>query len=500
MTGLRKVLVANRGEIARRVFRTCRAQGIGTVAVFSEPDRAAPHVADADEAVAIGPAAAADSYLRVDRIIEAAKRTGADAIHPGYGFLSENPDLVAACDAAGIVFVGPPAQAMHLMGDKIRARDAMSAAKVPVVPGREDVQSHADARAAAEEIGYPLMIKASAGGGGKGMRIVRRTEDLDAAYDGARREAIAAFGDGRLFVERAVMHARHVEIQVMADTHGNVVHLCERDCSVQRRHQKVIEESPSPSKQMNPDVRARMGEVATRAARAVGYVGAGTVEFLFEETSEGARYYFLEMNTRLQVEHPVTEMVTGRDLVWDQLRVAMGEPLGYEQSDVTMRGHAVECRLYAEDPRSFLPRPGHASMVQWPAGPGIRIDAAVESGVDVSSHYDPMIAKLVAWGPDRAAAIARMQAALSQTVVLGVETNLSLHQRVLADEAFAAGAVSTRYLDERPDLVTEPEPGPMGDRVAIAAAAAMRLAGALDRSRDAAPIASAWRRSARWRN
>jgi acetyl-CoA carboxylase biotin carboxylase subunit len=500
MARLRKVLVANRGEIARRVFRTCRAHGIATVAVYSDPDRTAPHVADADEAVDIGPAAASASYLRTDRIIAAARQTGADAIHPGYGFLSENPDLVAACEAAGIVFVGPPAEAMHVMGDKIRARTAMANASVPVVPGRDHIESHADAAAAAAEIGYPLMVKASAGGGGKGMRIVHRPEDLESAYDAAAREAVAAFGDGRLFVERAVLTARHVEIQVMADAHGNVVHLGERDCSVQRRHQKVIEESPSPSPQMNPEVRAAMGDVATRAARAVGYRGAGTVEFLFEETDAGPRYYFLEMNTRLQVEHPVTEEVTGRDLVWDQLRVAAGEPLGYTQDDVKMRGHAVQCRIYAEDPRSFLPRPGTAELVVWPVGPGIRVDAAVESGVTVSSHYDPMIAKLVAWGPDRDRAIARMRAALDDTVILGVQTNLSLHQRVLAEPSFVAGAVSTRYLDERPALTAEAEPGPLRDRIAIAAAAAAQLASGLERGRAAAPVVSAWRSSATWRS
>jgi acetyl-CoA carboxylase biotin carboxylase subunit len=502
MPPITKVLVANRGEIARRVFRTCRERGIATVAVYSAADRGAPHVCDADEAVEIGPAAARESYLRVDRIVDAARRTGADAIHPGYGFLSEKPELVAACLDAGIVFVGPPVRAMEVMGDKIRSREAMTAAGVPVVPGVEDVRSLEAARDAAAAIGFPVMVKASAGGGGKGMRIVHRAEDLQAAYEGAAREAEAAFGDGRLFVERAVLRARHVEIQVMADTHGEVVHLGERDCSVQRRHQKVIEESPSSSAQMGPEVRAQMGDVATRAARAVGYVGAGTVEFLFEETEAGPRFYFLEMNTRLQVEHPVTEAVTGRDLVWDQLRVASGEPLGYRQADVHMQGHAVECRIYAEDPHTFLPRPGPVRVLRWPCTPCVRIDAAVEAGAEVSSHYDPMIAKVVAWGPDRATAIARMRAALADTVILGLETNLELHHRVLGDPDFCAGRITTRFLDEHPSLLRAGGHAE-GDLVAAVAAAAAISASARSASTTAsdAPRAAstAWRRAARWR-
>ncbi|MCA9649025.1 MAG: ATP-grasp domain-containing protein [Myxococcales bacterium] len=501
----RKVLVANRGEIARRVFRTCRERGIGTVAVFSEADRGAPHVLDADEAYCIGPAAARESYLRADRILEVARRSGADAIHPGYGFLSERPELVAACEAAGVVFVGPPAAAMEVMGDKVASRRAMIAAHVPVVPGVEDVSDVASALAAAQHTGFPVMVKASAGGGGKGMRVVHDPEDLPLAYESASREALASFGDGRVFVERAVMSARHVEIQIMADAHGNVVHLGERDCSVQRRHQKVIEESPSPSAQMSPEIRAQMGEVATRAARAVGYRSAGTVEFLFEETEDGPRFFFLEMNTRLQVEHPVTEAVTGRDLVWDQLRVAAGEPLGYGQDDVTFRGHAIECRIYAEDPVSFLPRPGPIHRLRWPQGASVRIDAAVRDGSEVSSHYDPMIAKMTAWGSDRRAALDRMRAALRDTVLLGIPTNIPLHLRILDEPDFADGRrVSTRYIDLHPQ-VTTPTPLAQDDPrcAAVAAAAAVRAARSVQGPATesvAEDEGRAWRESARWRS
>ncbi len=501
----RKVLVANRGEIACRVFRTCREQGIATVAVFSEADRGAVHVLDADEAYCIGPAPARDSYLVASKIIEAAQRSGADAIHPGYGFLSERSEFVAACDAAGITFVGPPGRAIEVMGDKVKARRAMLEAGVPVVPGVEDVSDVEAAVAAAASVGYPVMVKASAGGGGKGMRIVHEPEQLPRAFEGAAREALASFGDDRVFIERAVMRARHVEIQVMADAHGEVVHLGERDCSVQRRHQKVIEESPSPSPQMSPAVRAKMGEVATRAARAVDYRGAGTVEFLYEETDDGPRFYFLEMNTRLQVEHPVTEAITGRDLVWDQLRVAAGQPLGYGQDDVVLRGHAIECRIYAEDPVSFLPRPGPIHRVRWPSGPQVRIDAAVRDGSEVSTYYDPMIAKLTTWGPDRRAALARMRAALRDTVLLGIPTNIPLHLRVLEEPDFVDGReVSTRYLDRHPAL-TEPVSASPDDprRVAAAAAAAVRAARSTVAIASELPSAPdegrAWRESGRWR-
>ncbi|PRQ03257.1 Acetyl-/propionyl-coenzyme A carboxylase alpha chain [Enhygromyxa salina] len=450
-----KILVANRGEIALRVFRTCRERGIRTVAVYSDGDRNAPHVAGADEAVHIGPTPSAESYLRADKIIAAAQQTGADAIHPGYGFLSERASFVEACAAAGIVFIGPGTRAMELMGDKVRARKAMIAAGVPLVPGREDVDDVEAALEAAAEIGYPLMLKASAGGGGKGMRVVHDEAELRRGFAAAKREAEAAFGDGRLFVERAVMAARHVEIQLMADAHGEVVYLNERDCSVQRRHQKVIEEAPSPGAQMTPAVRRAMGEVACRVAKAVDYVGAATVEFLFEEQDGGEpRFYFLEMNTRLQVEHPVTEMTTGRDLVWDMIRVAAGRPLGYTQAEVGLDGHAIECRIYAEDPLRFLPSPGPLLRLRWPEGPALRVDAAVREGCEVSSHYDPMIAKLVAWGPTRAVAIERMRRALEDTVVLGIECNIAFHLRVLAEPDFRAGRFDTHYIDRHPSLTS----------------------------------------------
>ncbi len=501
----RKVLVANRGEIARRVFRTCREHGIGTVAVFSEADRGSPHVLDADEAYCIGPAPARESYLVGEKIIDAALRSGAEAIHPGYGFLSERAVFAEACKAAGVIFVGPPGAAMEVMGDKVAARRAMKDAGVPVVPGVEDVTDVKAAQAAAAEIGYPVMVKASAGGGGKGMRVVHDPSRLASAFEGAAREALAAFGDGRIFIERAVMRARHVEIQVMADAHGGAVYLGERDCSVQRRHQKVIEESPSPSPQMSPEVRAAMGEVAVRAARAVDYRSAGTVEFLFEETDAGPRFYFLEMNTRLQVEHAVTEAITGRDLVWEQLRVAAGQPLGYTQADVELRGHAIECRIYAEDPSTFLPRPGPVHRVHWPHGANLRIDAAVRDGSEVSSYYDPMIAKVTAWGPDRSAALARMRTALRDTVLLGIPTNIPLHLRILGEPDFVDGReVTTRYLDVHPELM-QPQALAADDprRVAVAAAAAVQAAaGALG---VAAAVTTAddegraWRESARWR-
>ncbi len=496
----RKILVANRGEIAVRVFRTCAEHGIATVAVYSEADREALHVDAADEAVCIGAAASSESYLRADRIVAAARETGAEAIHPGYGFLSERPALVRACEEAGITFIGPGIQAMEVMGDKVRAREAMSEAGVPVVPGVNDITSWEHAQAVAREIGFPIMLKAAAGGGGKGMRIVHNASDLKRAFEAACREAKAAFGDDRMLLERAVMRARHVEIQLMADRHGNVVALNERDCSVQRRHQKVIEECPSPSPQMTPEIRRAMGDVAVRAARAVDYCGAGTVEFLFEETPEGPRYYFLEMNTRLQVEHPVTEATCGRDLVWDQIRVAAGHRLDLDQDHVQLHGHAIECRIYAEDPVRFLPSPGPVYVASWPYGGHIRVDSAVGSGSEVSRHYDPMIAKLTVWGSDRAEAITRMKQALRETVVLGISTNIAFHLRVFDEPDFVRGDFSTRYIDEHPDLQG---PAQLDEEAeaAVVAAAAWGTARSLGRGSEAESRegVSAWRQSARWR-
>ncbi|MCA9678788.1 MAG: acetyl-CoA carboxylase biotin carboxylase subunit, partial [Myxococcales bacterium] len=445
---IRRVLVANRGEIAVRVMRTCRERGLETVAVFSDADRLAPHVQLADHAVHIGPPAARDSYLRVDKIIDAARATGADAIHPGYGFLSEKEELVEACAAAGITFIGPPAEAMRLMGNKTRARETVAAAGAPVVPGDngpggKGFPSTEAALAAARKVGFPVLIKAAAGGGGKGMRLVASEAEFPAAFDGARREAGGAFGDDTVYIERAIIQPRHIEIQVFADGHGNVVHLGERDCSIQRRHQKVIEEAPSPV--VSAELRARMGASAIAATRAVDYLGAGTVEFLLSADGE---YFFLEMNTRLQVEHPVTEMIYGLDLVAWQLDVAEGRPLPLTQAelDARRRGHAVECRIYAEDPVRFLPSPGRISHLRTPDGPYVRNDAGCYEGAEIPVHYDPMISKLVVWGEDRAAAVARMRRALDEYVVRGIETNLPFHRLCVRHPSFLEGAYDTGFI------------------------------------------------------
>jgi acetyl-CoA carboxylase biotin carboxylase subunit len=440
-----KILIANRGEIAVRIIRACRELGVATVAVFSEADRRSLHVRMADEAVAIGPAPARESYLRGERIIAAAKATGAQAIHPGYGFLSENADFAETVAAAGLVFIGPPPSAIRAMGDKAAARDRMLAAGVPVVPGWQgETNDDATLRARAEETGYPLMVKAAAGGGGKGMRIVERPEDFLESVAAARREALAAFGDDRLILERYVTRAHHIEFQVLADNTGKALHLFERECSVQRRHQKIVEETPSPL--LDPALRARMGAAAAEAARAVGYRNAGTVEFIVDPDTR--EFFFLEMNTRLQVEHPITEQVVGLDLAQWQIRVAAGEPLPFEQGDLRQRGHAIECRLYAEDPANrFLPATGKLICFVEPKGPGIRVDTGVTTGDEVSVYYDPLIAKLVAHGEDRDAAIRRMLAALRDTVLLGVTTNWRFLQDVLTHPAFAAGKIDTAWID-----------------------------------------------------
>jgi len=429
-------------------MRTCKERGIETVAVYSEPDRLAPHVLMADAAVAIGPAAAAESYLVIDKIIDACKRTGADAVHPGYGFLSENEDFADACAAAGITFIGPSADAMRKMGSKTEARKTVSAAGTPVVPGDngptgDGFSSSELALAAAKRIGFPVLIKAAAGGGGKGMRLVATEAELPGAFDGAVREATAAFGDGTVYLEKAILQPRHIEIQVFGDTHGNLVHLGERDCSVQRRHQKVIEEAPSPV--VSPELRAKMGAAAVAAARAVDYVGAGTCEFLL---SADGGFYFLEMNTRLQVEHPVTEMIYGVDLVAWQLDVAEGRPLPFtqEQLDARRKGHAVECRIYAEDPVKFLPSPGTITHLRVPDGPYIRNDSGCYEGAEIPVHYDPMISKLVVWGEDRARAVARMRRALDEYAVRGIETNLAFHRRCFRHSAFVAGEYDTGFI------------------------------------------------------
>jgi acetyl-CoA/propionyl-CoA carboxylase, biotin carboxylase, biotin carboxyl carrier protein len=444
------VLVANRGEIAVRVVRTLRRLGLRSVAVYSDADAGARHVREADVAVRLGPAPARESYLHVERLLDAAARTGAQAVHPGYGFLSENAAFLRACVEAGLVPVAPPPGAVETMGDKIRAKATVAAAGVPVVPGRsEPGMTDPDLLAAADEIGFPVLVKPSAGGGGKGMRLVHDAAELPAALSGARREAAASFGDDTLFLERFVVRPRHIEVQVLADTHGATVHLGERECSLQRRHQKVIEEAPSPL--LDAEARERIGAAAVETARAVGYTGAGTVEFIVGADAPD-EFYFLEMNTRLQVEHPVTEMVTGLDLVEQQLRVAAGEPLAFGQSDVRLDGHAVEARIYAEDPaRGFLPTGGPALLVREPTGEGVRVDSSLLQGQPVGTTYDPMLAKVVAWGPDRAAALARLDRALASTVVLGVGTNTAFLRALLAVPDVRAGRLDTGLLERSLD-------------------------------------------------
>jgi 3-methylcrotonyl-CoA carboxylase alpha subunit len=442
---IKRLLVANRGEIAVRIIRACRELGISTVAVYSEADANARHVQAADDAVAIGPARAADSYLSIPRLIEAARASGADAVHPGYGFLSENAAFAEACEQAGLVFVGPPAPVIARMGSKIEARRLVSAAGVPVVPGETpEEQSDRGLKQAIERVGLPALVKASAGGGGKGMRTVRDAGEIETAVQAARREAGAAFGDATLYVERLVDRPRHVEVQVFGDAHGRVVHLFERDCSAQRRHQKVIEESPSPA--VTPALRARMTEAAVAAAKAVGYRNAGTIEFLVD--AGGASFYFLEMNTRLQVEHPVTEQVLGVDLVRAQLLVADGQPLPWTQDALAQRGHAIEARVYAEDPaQGFLPQAGSLLRYSEPRWPGVRVDSGVAEGDDVSVHYDPMIAKVIATAETRNLAIARLAFALREFSIEGVRTNLPFLVTLLELPAFRHGEVDTGFLD-----------------------------------------------------
>ncbi|MER7758338.1 acetyl/propionyl/methylcrotonyl-CoA carboxylase subunit alpha [Streptomyces sp. NPDC097619] len=461
------VLVANRGEIAVRVIRTLRAQGIRSVAVYSDADAGARHVREADTAVRIGPAAAAESYLSVPALLEAAARTGAQAVHPGYGFLAENSAFAAACEEAGLAFIGPPAGAISLMGDKIRAKETVRAAGVPVVPGSSGSGlTDAELTAAAREIGMPVLLKPSAGGGGKGMRLVRDEALLGEEIAAARREARSSFGDDTLLVERWIDRPRHIEIQVLADAHGNVVHLGERECSLQRRHQKIIEEAPSVL--LTEEIRAAMGAAAVDAARSCGYVGAGTVEFIVPG-KDPSSYYFMEMNTRLQVEHPVTELVTGRDLVAWQLRVASGEPLDFTQDEVRLTGHAVEARICAEDPaRGFLPSGGTVLALSEPDGPGVRTDSGLTAGAPVGSTYDPMLSKVIAWGPDRATALRTLRAALAENVILGVSTNTGFLRRLLAHPDVVSGDLDTGLVERELDGLL---PGPAPEEVLEAAAA-----------------------------
>ncbi|MFI1174921.1 acetyl-CoA carboxylase biotin carboxylase subunit [Streptomyces melanogenes] len=452
------VLVANRGEIAVRVIRTLRALGVRSVAVFSDADADARHVREADTAVRIGPAAASESYLSIDRLLEAAARSGAQAVHPGYGFLAENAAFARACAEAGLVFIGPPADAISLMGDKIRAKETVKAAGVPVVPGSSGSGlTDGQLAEAAREIGMPVLLKPSAGGGGKGMRLVRDEAALSDEIAAARREARASFGDDTLLVERWIDRPRHIEIQVLADGHGNVVHLGERECSLQRRHQKIIEEAPSVL--LDEETRAAMGEAAVQAARSCGYAGAGTVEFIVPG-NDPSSYYFMEMNTRLQVEHPVTELITGLDLVEWQVRVAAGEELPYGQGDITLTGHAIEARICAEDPsRGFLPSGGTVLALREPQGDGVRTDSGLSEGTEIGSLYDPMLSKVIAYGPDRAAALRRLRAALADTVTLGVPTNAGFLRRLLAHPAVVAGDLDTGLVEREADsLVPEGVP------------------------------------------
>jgi 3-methylcrotonyl-CoA carboxylase alpha subunit len=494
----KKILIANRGEIACRVAATARKLGIRTVAVYSDADAQARHVMDCDEAVRIGPAAPRDSYLRGDRIIEAARATGAQAIHPGYGFLSENEDFAQACIDAGLVFIGPPPSAIKAMGLKAEAKQLMEKAKVPLVPGYHGARQDPELlQREAERIGYPVLIKASAGGGGKGMRVVQAPADFDAALASCKREAQNSFGDDAVLVERYVTRPRHIEIQVFGDSQGHYVYLFERDCSVQRRHQKVLEEAPAPG--MTEERRREMGEAAIAAARAVGYVGAGTVEFIAEPTAEGdLRFYFMEMNTRLQVEHPVTEAITGLDLVEWQLRVAAGQPLPLTQAQLRIQGHAIEARLCAENPdANFLPATGRLDVFRMPAaarfelGP-VRLDAGVREGDSITPHYDPMIAKLIVWGDDRAQALARLDAALAQTHIVGLHTNVAFLRRVVASRSFAEGDLDTALIERERAVLFDAPPLPLEVTAAGVVAHALAAERALE---DADP----WSRRDGWR-
>jgi propionyl-CoA carboxylase alpha chain len=487
-----KILVANRGEIALRVMRSAREMGIRTVAVYSEADRRALHVRYADEAVCIGPPPSSESYLKIDKIIEACRLTGADAIHPGYGFLSENATFAARVREAGLIFIGPSPESIRVMGSKLAAKAAAAQYHIPMVPGTPDaIDDPAEAKRMCRQIGYPVLIKASAGGGGKGMRVVESEADLEEQMQRAISEATSAFGDGSVFIEKYITSPRHIEIQVLGDQQGNIVHLFERECSVQRRHQKVVEEAPSSV--LTPEIRAAMGRSAVDVARACGYYGAGTVEFIVDE---GLNYYFLEMNTRLQVEHPVTEMITGVDLVKEQIRVARGELLSFAQDDLHINGHAVEIRVYAEDPRNnFLPDIGRLATYVRPQGPGIRVDDGFEQGMDIPIYYDPMIAKLIAYGKDRTEAIGRMKRAIDEYQITGAETTLAFCRFVMGHEAFVSGRFDTNFIAKyfRPELL-----GAAGTdtEAALAAALAVRL---LEEARpEAAPTQASVAKS-RWK-
>jgi acetyl-CoA carboxylase biotin carboxylase subunit len=475
----KKVLIANRGEIAVRIIRACREMGIASVAVFSDVDRTSLHVRKADEAYPIGPAPASESYLRIDKLLDVAKRSGAEAVHPGYGFLSENAKFAQACADAGVKFIGPGPQSIKMMGSKTEARRSAERAGVPSVPGTSRaLESAEEAAKAAESIGYPIMLKAAAGGGGKGMRLVGSCDELNSALESARSEAWQSFGDSEIYLEKAMANPRHIEMQMLADEYGNFVWLGERECSIQRRHQKVLEEAPSPI--VDSDMRRRMGEIALKVVRAARYTNAGTVEFLVDEQRN---FYFLEMNTRLQVEHPVTELVTGLDLVQLQIRIANGEKLPFTQDDVAVRGHAIECRIYAEDPdNNYFPSPGKITHLLAPSGPGIRRDSGMYEGWIVPVEYDPLLAKLIGYGTDRQQAIQRLQRALYEYFVAGIKTNIPLFERILRDSDFQAGKLHTSYLDRL--LGAEKDFAPPEGRYFEIAAIAAGLFGTLDSARE----------------
>jgi acetyl-CoA carboxylase biotin carboxylase subunit len=492
----KKVLVANRGEIAVRILRACEERGVETVAVYSDADRNALHVRYANEAYRIGPPPSVESYLRIDKIIDVAKKAGADAIHPGYGFLAENDDFAQACVDAGITFIGPSPESMRLMGDKISARKTVIAAGVPVVPGTvaglHDEEMHAEA----ERIGYPVLVKASAGGGGKGMRVVRAAEDLESSLGAARREAKGAFGDDTVYLEKLIERPRHIEIQVLGDMHGNVIHLGERECSIQRRHQKLIEEAPSVA--VNAALRARMGEVAVKAAKSVGYYSAGTMEFLLDQSGN---FYFLEMNTRLQVEHPVTELVTGVDIVKEMMTIAAGRRLRWKQEDIKPKGWAIECRITAEDPiNNFMPSGGVVSTLQEPTGPGVRVESGIYEGFEVSLFYDPMIAKLIVWGENRAEALLRMRRALNEYRIGGIKTSIPFHQQMMNSTQFMWGTFDTNFLQDRFNVTFTERPEM---ELSAAISAALVAHGKGQQATVLPPVSgqagSSWKRGAGWK-
>src|SRR5580692_6013732 len=466
----KKILIANRGEIAVRVLRACHEMGIGAVVVYSDVDRSALHVRKADEAYPIGAAAASESYLNIPKILDVAARSGADAIHPGYGFLSENAKFASSCAEAGVKFIGPTAAAMDAMGSKTRARQAMERAGIPFVPGTSrGLESFEQAEEVAARIGYPVMLKAAAGGGGKGMRLVHTPDQLRSSLEAARSEAGRSFGDSEVYIEKAIVNPRHIEMQILADEHGNTLYLGERECSLQRRHQKVLEEAPSPI--VDAEMRRRMGEVAVRVARAAGYTNAGTVEFLVDQHKN---FYFLEMNTRLQVEHPVTELITGLDLVHLQIRIAAGERLPFTQEDVKIRGHAIECRVYAEDPdNNYFPSPGKITLLLQPSGPGIRRDGGMYEGWTVPMDYDPLLAKLIGYGTDRDQAISRLTRALDEYFIGGIKTNLSLFRRILRHPDFQAAKLDTGFLDRMLKEISPANPKTESTAEAAAIAAAL---------------------------